>query len=178
MANSDNSQIPPVQRPRFAEIVSMTDAFCKEQLNDEYAELCEMLAAQLCSVKRSPVSDGRAKSWAGGILYTVGKVNFLSDPASNPHMTLGDLCTLLGVSPATASAKCKEICDLFDIVPMDPRLSLRRLLDSNPLVWMVELKNGVIADVRMLSREIQAQAFELGLIPYLPSDREESASAS
>ena len=37
----------------------------------------------------------------------------------------------------------------------------------NPLVWMI-LVNGVVVDIRTMSHELQEQAFELGLIPFVP----------
>jgi len=54
---------------------------------------------------------------------------------------------------------------------MDANWSLPSKLDSNPMVWMLSV-NGMIMDVRSLSREIQEEAFEKGLIPYIPDDKE------
>lgn len=34
--------------------------------------------------------------------------------------------------------------------------------------------NGYIVDIRSMPREVQVIAFEKGLIPYIPADREES----
>ena len=50
---------------------------------------------------------------------------------------------------------------------MDPRWSLPSRLADNPMVWTLTL-NGVIVDVRMMSREIQEEAHRLGLIPLHP----------
>ncbi|MFT5327634.1 MAG: hypothetical protein ACI8P0_005526, partial [Planctomycetaceae bacterium] len=43
--------------------------------------------------------------------------------------------------------------------------------DSNPLIWMVEV-DGFIMDLRSAPRELQEAAFEEGLIPYIPADRQ------
>jgi hypothetical protein len=45
------------------------------------------------------------------------------------------------------------------------------LVEKNPLVWMAEV-NGLLVDLRDMPREIQEIAFEDGLIPYIPADRE------
>jgi hypothetical protein len=37
------------------------------------------------------------------------------------------------------------------------------------MVWMLSV-NGVILDARNLPRELQEEAFEKGLIPYIPDD--------
>jgi len=44
-------------------------------------------------------------------------------------------------------------------------------MDDNPLVWMLEV-NGLIVDVRHAPREVQEIAFNKGLIPYIPADRQ------
>lgn len=55
---------------------------------------------------------------------------------------------------------------------LDPRWSLPSRLADNPLVWMVSV-NGVIVDMRMMPRNLQEQAYELGLIPFVPGARGE-----
>jgi hypothetical protein len=74
------------------------------------------------------------------------------------------------VSQSAVSAKSREIMRLFDIVPLDPRWSLPSRLADNPLVWMI-LVNGVMVDVRMMPRKVQEQAYDLGLIPFVPDAR-------
>ena len=54
---------------------------------------------------------------------------------------------------------------------MDPNWCLPSLVDQNPLIWMLEV-NGLIMDVRHAPREVQEIAFEKGLIPYIPADRD------
>jgi hypothetical protein len=44
-------------------------------------------------------------------------------------------------------------------------------MDKTPLVWMAEV-NGYLVDLRQMPREIQEIAFEKGMIPYIPADRE------
>jgi hypothetical protein len=151
----------------YDSIVDMTDAFCQSHLTDEYAELCRKLAAKLSRKRPSPLERGRPKSWAGAILYTIARVNFLFDPNQTPHMSAGQLCELVGVSQGTASAKSTQIMDMLDIVQMQPEWSLPSQLDANPLAWMIQV-NGLIIDARYAPREIQEEAFRLGLIPYIP----------
>jgi hypothetical protein len=44
-------------------------------------------------------------------------------------------------------------------------------LDQNPLEWMGEV-NGLLVHVRNMPREVQQIAFDKGMIPYIPADRE------
>ena len=47
--------------------------------------------------------------WAAGIVYALGRVNFLSDDSYEPHMRLSDLCQKIGVSQSTASIESREM---------------------------------------------------------------------
>ena len=104
-------------------------------------------------------------------------MNFLFDPAQQPHVRGADLCALFGVSPSAGSAKSREIVQLFEIVPLDPRWTLPSRLVENPLAWMITV-NGVIVDMRMMPRELQERACDLGLIPFVPATHGKADGAS
>ncbi len=171
MSKSTRSKsVPKNMQARYDQIVGLTDEVCQKHLNDEYRELAQAMAAALCRRRPSPVASGQARTWACGIVYTLGKINFLSDPASEPHMTLADVCAAFGVGQSTASAKSRVIIDALGTHQMDPAWSLRRFIDSNPLVWMAEV-NGMLVDLRDMPREVQEIAFQKGMIPYIPDNR-------
>ena len=127
------------------------------------------MAAALCRKRPSPLASGQPRTWACGILHTLGQINFLSDPSFKPHMTMAEMCAAFGVSQSTASAKAAVIRRLLNPNRFDPNWSLRSLIDQNPLAWMLEI-NGILMDVRRAPREIQELALAQGLIPHLPND--------
>jgi hypothetical protein len=151
------------------EVVALTDAFCREHL-DEYGALCRKLAGVLARKRPSPLTRGKPESWASGIVRVVGWVNFLGDPSQPHHMRMTDIDEGFGVSEATGSAKSKAIRDLLKIRGFEPEWTLPGRMDDNPLIWMLEV-NGLITDIRSCPREAQVVAFEKGLIPYIPADR-------
>jgi len=59
---------------------------------------------------------------------------------------------------------------MFRILQLDPKWTLPSRLGDNPRVWMASV-NGFIIDLRYAPRELQVQAFQNGLIPYIPADR-------
>jgi hypothetical protein len=162
--------VPEALKPRFQEIVSITDAFCQEKLNPDYALLCRELAAAISRKRPSPLANGPAKSWACGIAYTIGSINYLFDKSQNPNMRADDLCAWFGYAPSTGGNRAKQIKDMLKIGPFDVRYMLPALVDENPMVWMVSI-NGFIIDARTLRREIQEEAFRKGLIPYVPGEK-------
>jgi hypothetical protein len=159
--------IPLALRQRYEAVVRLADTVCREHLNDDYAELAQEMAAELCLREPSFLQRGRPESWACGIVYALGKVNFLFDRSQTPHLSSGELCELFGVSPATGSSKARAILDQLDSFRLDPRWCLPGILETNPLAWIVEI-DGVPVDARWLPLEVQEQLARLGVIPYVP----------
>ncbi|TVS19576.1 MAG: hypothetical protein EA424_08025 [Planctomycetaceae bacterium] len=153
----------------------MTDDFCREHLNDDYAELCRELTATLARKRPSPLLRGRLATWASGIVRTIGWVNFLHDPSQTPHMKLYAIDEAFGISESTGAAKLGEIRKMLKIYQLDPRWTLTSRMDDNPMVWMLSV-NGFIVDIRTQPRELQVEAFQKGLIPYIPAARQEHSS--
>jgi hypothetical protein len=170
MAKQAEESVPKKMQETYDSIVSITNAICQEYLTAEYAQLCRKLAATLSRKRPSPLNQGRPKSWAGAILYTIARVNFLFDPSQKPHLRADELCQAVGVSQGTASAKSTQIMDMLNIMQMHPDWSLPSMIDQNPLAWMIQV-NGLIVDARYVPRAIQEEAFRLGLIPYIPADK-------
>ena len=154
---------------RFSQLVGLTDGLCDAHLNAEYKHLCRKMAKAVCQ-DGSPVTRGKPEGWAAGIVYALGQVNFLTDPSQTPHMTAADIAKGFGVSTATMQAKAKVIREGLDLAPFDPDWCLPGNLESNPLVWMLEV-NGLFMDIRHAPREAQVVAYQKGLIPWIPADR-------
>jgi len=159
--------VPDAMRSRVQEISTMTDALCKDKLNPEYALLCKELAAALARKRPSPLNGGQTKTWACGIVYAIGFVNFLFDKAQNPHIRADELCAWFGVAASTGGNKAKQIRDLLRITQFDWKWMLPSMVDKNPVAWMISVA-GFIVDARSLPRLIQEEAYKKGLIPYLP----------
>lgn len=168
MSPLSRNRVPDALRQRFAAEVAAIDSVCHAHLTEEYAVLARELATTLARKRPSPLLQGRAPTWACGITYALGTVNFLFDPTQTPHVTGQTLSGFFGVSQSAGSAKAREIMRLLNIVPMDPRWCLPSRLADNPLVWMIEV-NGIVVDVRMMPREVQEEAHRLGLIPFVPA---------
>ena len=165
-------QVPVAIRPIFEEIVSVTDKVCHEHLDAEYADLCVKLAAKLARKRPSPLARGDRRIWAAGIVYAIGRVNFLADPSQHPHLRTDDLADRLGVKQTTMTNKGRLIMDTLSIGLMDPEYARRDMIDKNPLNWLLEI-NGFVVDARSLPEELQVQAWNRGLIPYVPGTREQ-----
>jgi hypothetical protein len=154
----------------LGQIVGMTDQFCREHLNDEYAILCRKLAEKLARKRPSPLLSGNPNTWASGIVRTIGFVNFLDVRSQKPHMKMTAIDKAFGIGESTGQGKSKAIRNLLKIHRFDHEWTLPSRMDENPLIWMLEV-NGFIQDIRHCPREAQEIAFAKGLIPYIPADR-------
>lgn len=159
--------VPAATRSVFDLVVRLTDAVCRDHLNEEYAELSRELAAVLARKRPSPLPQATPEVWACGITYAIGAVNFLFDPAQRPHLEARALCKLFSVSASSGSRRSAQIMGLLRLIPLDPRWCTRSNLANNPLAWMIEV-NGLVLDARMAPREVQREAYRRGLIPFMP----------
>jgi hypothetical protein len=153
-------------------IVGLIDSVCNRHLNTEYRDLAHAMTTALCRKRPSPLASGQPRTWACGIVYVLGRVNFLSDPSFSPHMTTAELCAAFEVGESTVHAKARVIERALGTHAFDPQWTLPSLVRKNPLVWMAEV-NGLLVDLRNMPREVQEIAFEDGLIPCIPADRQD-----
>ena len=167
-----STSVPKSMQATFEAITTLTDAFCREHLDEDYRTLAQRMTAALCRKRPSPLASGQPRTWACGIVYVLGQINFLTDPATQPFMTTADLCARFGVGQSTASAKARVIGQALDTSRLNAEWSLPGLLDQNPLVWMAEV-NGFLVDLRDMPREVQQIAFDKGMIPFIPADQEQ-----
>jgi len=116
--------------------------------------------------------SGRAHTWAAGIVYAIGSNNFIFDKTQKIHLTANELVAPFGVSSSTASNKAAEIKKMFKISYFNAEWMLPEHIENNPMIWMV-MVNGLIVDIRDMPLEIQEQAFEMGIIPYVPGEKDE-----
>lgn len=165
--SAEEHNVPRKMREKYETIAWITDEFCHEHLNEEYADLARKMAAALSRKRPSPLESGRERSWAAGIVYALGRVNFLSDDSFEPYMSMGELCEKIRVSQSNASSKSREIWKALDLMQLHPDWCPPSRLEENPLAWIVEV-NGLSIDVHLAPREVQEEAYRLRLIPYLP----------
>jgi Domain of unknown function (DUF6398) len=161
-------KFPRALRPVVEELVGITDAVCLAVLDEEYADLARRAVAKLARKRPSPLTGGRRATWSAGIVYALGQVNFLSDPASEPCVTADELSEAFGVAKSTMGSKARQVRDLLRISPFSPEFQRADVAAQNPLIWFIEV-NGLAVDARHVPLEIQIEAFERRLIPYVPA---------
>ena len=164
MPQPPSTKVPKAWEEFYAGLTAITDRFCRDHLDEEYAELARRAVAGLCRKRPSPLASGNPQSWACAVLYAIGQINFLSDKSSAPHMAMADLCGHFGIAASTGGNKAKVVRQALGIRQFDHRWTLPSLLHASPAVWLIDF-DGLIVDARQLPVEIQEAAVEKGLIP-------------
>jgi len=154
-------------RPAAEQVIALTDKVCADLLDEEYAGLARQVVAKLARKRPSPLQSGRAATWAGGVVWALGQVNFLSDPSTKPYVTHDDLAAAFGLSKSTLGQKAKQIRDTLKMTWATPEFLRAGRIDDNPVLWFIEV-NGLPFDAREVPIEIQVEAYLKGLIPYVP----------
>ncbi len=168
-----SEKVPKVMQKKYDEITTLTDRVCDEHLDAEYAELARKLTAKLARKRPSPLKSGRANSWACGIVYALGQMNFLFDKSQDPYIPAAELGALFGVASSTGSNKAKAVRDAVKMSHFDAEWMLASRIDESPIPWMISV-NGLILNARHVPFHIQLEAYQKGLIPYIPGvDMEE-----
>ena len=148
MARTARSERVPIKmRPKFDEIVALTDKFCDELLNDEYRQLVREATAALCRKRPSPLTRGRIDIWACGIVLAVGSVNFLHDRSEEPYLSSAEVCDAFGVKQSTAGNKSRDVRNALGMRQFDPDWCLPSLIDKNPVAWLIQV-DGLVIDAR------------------------------
>ena len=69
------------------------------------------------------------------------------------------------------SNKARLVRDTLKIGDLDTEFLRRELVELHPATWLLQV-DGIVVDIRRAPVPLQVQAFELGLIPYVPGVRE------
>jgi hypothetical protein len=148
MTDSTHSNVvPKFMLPAYTKIVGLIDDVCDRHLNSEYRDLACAMTAALCRKRPSPLTSGQPRTWACGVVYVLGRINFLGDPSVSPHITTAELCAAFKIGESTVHAKARVIEKAIGARPFDTRWMLPSLAEKNPLVWMAEV-NGFVVDLR------------------------------
>lgn len=79
----------------------------------------------------SPLKRGKVENWACAIIYTVGQLNFLFDPAIKPCIANFILCTYFDANQHSMWYKSRDIRRLLKLKLSDEEFSTKYVLSLN-----------------------------------------------
>jgi hypothetical protein len=138
----DPYKVPQAMEDRYNQITALTDAFCREQLNEEYSDVCHKITAALARKRPSPLVSGKINTWAAGIVYAAGQMNFLFDVSQTPHIRADSIGPAFGLAASTAGNKAKQIREMLKIGIFSPEFTIPSLQESSPFSMLRNLLSG------------------------------------
>ncbi len=151
MTGSKSARVPKAWEAFYTALTGVTDRFCTEHLNDEYADLARSAVAALCRKRPSPLAGGNPQTWACAILYALGQIDFLSDKSTTPHMTMADLCAHFGIAPSTGGNKAKLVRAALGMRQFDYKWTLPSRLADGTLPWLITVDGLVVDDLGLVA---------------------------
>lgn len=161
-------RVPAALQEKVHSLMATIDPFCRERLTPEYRQLIQAALGALARKRPSPLLGGRASSWCAGIVHAVGTMNFLFDRSQTPHCKAPEIYHYFNVSAQTGQAHSKKVRDLLGMRQFHWTWILPSLWDELGPLWFLEC-NGFIQDARRLPLQVQIDAWQRGLIPYVPA---------
>ena len=86
--------------------------------------------------RQVPFLLGRANTWADGVIYALGQINFLFDRSFEPYVATRDIAEHFGVAQSTVGQKAGKIRDMFSLRYRGPEFSAQMMEDQNPFKRM------------------------------------------
>jgi hypothetical protein len=102
------------------------------------------------------------------LVAIAGMVFFWNARHRPPCVSADQLGEAFGVAKSTMGSKARRVRDLLRMGYFSPEFQRADVAERNPLRWFIEL-NGLVVDSRDVPLEIQVEAFQRGLIPYIPA---------
>lgn len=135
------------------QLLMMVGDFTRDNINEEYTELCSNLVKKLGRKHDVPFKRGRLEIWASAVVYAIGQINFLFDKSFEPHLTPDDICNYFNTKKSTVSSKAKTIRDILKLEYYDKEFSTENMVENNPFNNFVMTEEGIIVPKSMLFEE-------------------------
>lgn len=96
-------------------ILTLIIGYCKRHLNKEYEQLCTMTFENLLEENPEIFKRGKPEIWAAGIVWAIGRANFLGDKSFKPYASLEDVCHYFHANTSTVGQKAAKTMEMLDI---------------------------------------------------------------
>ena len=160
------SEIPAHIKNNFLNIAEMVDLFCNKNLNDEYYNL----ALKLTKENPSNLIDCDIKTLAAAIINTIAKTH----ESEMLQVSSKNLASWFQTTQTDIDKKTNSICKILNLQFIDQDQSTKSKVSNDydiddRMMWSIAI-NGFTIDIRNAPLDLQVDAYEHGLIPYIPTN--------
>ena len=126
---------------RQVEIRNLIRKFAAEKLNEDCAEVAELMLSKLARKPHNPLGEGDCEEWAAAIIHVSGKINSLFDKSSQPYVTVEEINRFFNTNPLTILARTRQVVAHLNIAEWKEEFSIRCLEHSSTFPKLV-MMNG------------------------------------
>ena len=137
---------------RQVEIRNLIRKFAAEKLNDDYAEVAELMLSKLARKPHNPLGEGDCEEWATAVLHVSGKVNSLFDKSTQPYVTVEEINRFFKTNPLFTLARTKQIAAHLNINDRNDEFSINSLRHRHSFGKLV-MVNGCFVPMDCLPEE-------------------------
>jgi len=164
------SEIPAQIKNNFLNVAEMINSFCNKNLNDEYYNLALKLTTKLAKENPSNLIDCDIKTLAAAIINTITKTH----ESEMLQVSSKNLASWFQTTQTDIDKKTNSICKILNLQLIDQTQNAESKVDDNHdlndrMMWSITI-NGFTIDIRNAAHDLQVDAYEHGLIPYIPTN--------
>ena len=149
------------------ELMQLTKEFSQKYLNQEYDNVIEKLIHKMARKREVPFLTGRIEIWAAAVIHALGTVNFLFDKASQPYVSVTEICRYFDTKHSTITQKSKKIRDMFNLTYFDTNFATESVDISNPLNKMTMINGLLVPKGMVKEEEVEIEEWEIKVAQIL-----------
>jgi hypothetical protein len=130
-----DEKVPQAMAARYNEIAEIISRFCETHLNDDLKRLCLRAVAKLARKRPSPLLSGNANSWASGISYAIGYINFAYDKSQPYYVSRDEFAEWFGFSKNTITSQAAKIKKLLNLSYFNHEFTLKNFFSGIPFIF-------------------------------------------
>jgi hypothetical protein len=166
------SEIPAQIKNNFLNVAEMINLFCNKNLNDEYYNLAIKLTTKLAKENPSNLIDCDIKTLAAAIINTITKTH----ESEMLQVSSKNLASWFQTTQTDIDKKTNSICKILNLqfIDQDQDQNTKSKVGDgydidDRMMWLITI-NGFTIDIRNAAHDLQVDAYEHGLIPYIPTN--------
>jgi|APCry1669189034_1035192.scaffolds.fasta_scaffold10695_3 hypothetical protein len=164
------SEIPAQIKNNFLNVAEMIYLFYNKNLNDEYYNLALKLTTKLAKENPSDLIDCDIKTLAAAIINTIATTHTYD----SPQVFSKNLASWFQTTQTDIDKKTNSICKILNLQFIEQDQNTKSKVGDgydidDRMMWSIAI-NGFTIDIRNAAHDLQVDAYEHGLIPYIPTN--------
>ncbi|MDR1871694.1 MAG: DUF6398 domain-containing protein [Deltaproteobacteria bacterium] len=130
-----DENVPVALVAKYNPIAEIISRFCDERLTDDLKALCLRALAKLARKRPSPLLTGKPITWAAGLTYAIGSINFVFDKSKSYYLSGDEFANWYGLSKKSVSSKAQDVKKLLNLSYFSSEFTIKDILAGFPMFF-------------------------------------------